>query len=225
MEKASGLASAVTVRRHPKHAGVLVVRTPLGTERFIRTGDDLFRQLDGNETLAFQRDDGGRVTHFFMGSVPMMAMERIAWYQGPTFHQVLLAITLLLLLSMPIVMVAGWLLRRRFSELPRLPRGARLARWTALLATVATVGFSVALVGVISNPTDLIKGEAGALDIVLAIPILITLLALLMLGFTARAWKHGWWGRLGRAHYTAVSIALLVLIAQLAYWNLLGWKY
>jgi CubicO group peptidase (beta-lactamase class C family) len=227
LEKIMGLFSALTVARDPEHAGVLVVRSPLGTQRFVATGDkDLFRQIDGNDRIAFQRDATQRhASHLFINSVPMMAMERLAWYQTPHLHQALLAIALLLLLTTPFVMLGSWLLHRRFRELAPLGTGERLARWTALLATGLAVAFCAGLVAVVSNPGGFVKGNAGALNVLLALPILLAAAAIALVGFSLRAWQRGWWGRWGRAHYTAVAVAAVVLVSVLAHWNVLGWKY
>jgi hypothetical protein len=225
MEKVTGLFAGVTVSRDPKHAGVLVLRSPLGTGRFVAAGQDLFRQVDGNERIAFQRDARGRVTHFFIDSVPMMAMERLAWYQAPWFHQTLLAVALLVLLTMPFVMLGSWLLHRRFRELSSPTRGERLARWAALLAICLAVGFGIGLVAVASNPNDLIAGHTAGLNVLLTLPVLLAVSAIALIGCALLAWQREWWGRWGRVHYTAVAVATAVLVAVLAYWNLLGWSY
>jgi hypothetical protein len=43
--------------------------------------------------------------------------------------------------------------------------------------------------------------------------------------FVVLAWKERYWGLFGRFHYTLVVAALIVLIAVLGYWNLLGFRY
>ena len=224
LEKVTGLFSNISVARDPKHAGVLVVHSPLGTERFIGAGRDLFRQVDGDERIAFQRNAQGRVTHFFMNSAPILAMERLKWYQEPRFHQLLLAISLVLA-TVPFVMLSSWLLRRRFRQLAPPSAAERLARWAALLAAVLAVAFALGLVSVVSNPNEFIKGHAAALNVVLALPVLLAVDTIVLVGFTVRAWQRGWWGWWGRGHYTVVAIAGVVLVSVLAYWNLLGWRY
>ncbi|HKB54725.1 MAG TPA: serine hydrolase [Ramlibacter sp.] len=225
LEKVLGLLSNVTVARDPKHAGVLVVHSPLGTGRFIAAGHDLFREIDGSDRIAFQRDARDRVTHFFINSAPIMAMERLAWYQAPRLHQVLLVLSLLLLGTVPFVMIGSWLLHRRFRQLAPLSGGERLARWAALLAACLAVAFGVGLMSVVSNPSDFIKGNAAGLNVVLGLPVLLAVDAIALIAFTLRAWQRGWWGWWGRGHYTAVAIAGVVLVSVLAYWNLLGWRY
>ncbi|MBX6365731.1 MAG: beta-lactamase family protein [Gemmatimonadetes bacterium] len=224
-EKALGLATAVKVARDPKAPGILVVNSPLGVERFVSAGPNLFREIDGHELIAFRQERDGSISHFFMNSAPMMGMERVAWYQAPALHHVLIGIALLLLLTVPFVLLGSWLLHRRFRELAPLSGGERLARWTAFAVTVLVVAFLVGLGSLISGETALLKGDVPGLGIVFALPVLAAVLTIALLAFTALAWRGGWWGRWGRIHYTAVTLASVVLLAVLAYWNLLGWKY
>jgi hypothetical protein len=224
MEKAVGLASAVKVARDENPA-LLQVQSPLGTARFLAAGPDQFREVDGSERIAFKRDNSGNVTHLFLGSVPMMGMERLAWYETPLLHQLLLAITVVLFFTAPVVVFGSWILHRRFRELPRLSRRERLARWSAVLVAVLSLVFVGGLVAIISNPGGLIKGNAGSLNFVLAFPVLIAVLALLLLWFTVSAWRRKWWGVWGRVHYTAVAGAAVLFTVVMAYWNLLGWRY
>ena len=226
LEKVLGLFSAVTVARDAAQAGVLVVTTPFGTQRFVAAADrDLFRQVDGHERVVFRRDARGRVTHLFVGSLPMVAMERLAWYDSPRLHRWLLGIALLILLTTPCVMFASWLLHRRFRELRPLSAAERLARWTAFIAAALAAVFCGGLMAIVASPDAFIKGNAGGLNLVLALPILLAVATIALVGFTVRAWKRAWWGRWGRIHYTTVSAAAVVLVLVLAYWNLLGWRY
>lgn len=224
MEKAAGLASAVRVTRENNPA-LLLLTSPLGTSRFVAAGPDLFREVDGNERLAFRRDDAGNVTHLFMSSAPMLGMERLAWYQSPLLHQVLLGVAILMFLSAPIVVFASWLLRRRFHELPRPRRRERLARWSTVLLAALALAFLGGFVRILSDPERLLEGNIGGLDLLLAIPLAIALLATGLLWFSVSAWRGKWWGVWGRIHYTAVAVAAVLFVVVLAYWNLLGWRY
>jgi hypothetical protein len=54
--------------------------------RLVRVEPLLYREELGQELVAFKADPSGRVTHGFMGLAPMMALERVAWYESPTLH-------------------------------------------------------------------------------------------------------------------------------------------
>jgi hypothetical protein len=64
-----------------------------------------------------------------------------------------------------------------------------------------------------------------ALVVLLAIPLLTTVSTVALLAFCGGAWSHKSWPGGERAHYTTVTLAALVWIALLHYWNLLGFRY
>ena len=58
-------------------------------------GSHLFERDETGSLLGFRENDVGRITHLFFGSVPSLAFERVAWYEGIVFHRILLAVFLL----------------------------------------------------------------------------------------------------------------------------------
>jgi CubicO group peptidase (beta-lactamase class C family) len=64
-------------------------------------------------TIVFQTDASGSATSVLMGNVPMMAWQRIAWYETPGFHFLVILICLLLFLAALIVWPAHYLLSPR----------------------------------------------------------------------------------------------------------------
>ena len=59
----------------------------------------LFRDLRGQDLLAFRQDDHGEVTHMFLSSSPSIAFERIPLWNTPPFHFAAAGICALLLLT------------------------------------------------------------------------------------------------------------------------------
>ncbi|MFP4415305.1 MAG: serine hydrolase, partial [Coleofasciculus sp.] len=59
----------------------------------------------------------------------------------------------------------------------------------------------------------------------LAIPILTALASVGLLAFTVLAWKNHDWSFGARSHYSVITLAALVFIGVLAYWNLLGFQF
>jgi hypothetical protein len=43
--------------------------------------------------------------------------------------------------------------------------------------------------------------------------------------FTAWAWKNNYWSLVKRSHYSLITLAALVFIPFLTYWNLLGFQF
>jgi pimeloyl-ACP methyl ester carboxylesterase len=102
---------------------------------------------------------------------------------------------------------------RRLRRRPRLPRdGSRLARWLAGLAALAAIGFVVGLVLLVrgvpaSNPYVLAFGIPGSAAPLLWLPWLFLTLTVAVVVLVVPAWRRGWWGRVGRIHYSLVVAA------------------
>jgi CubicO group peptidase (beta-lactamase class C family) len=221
-EKVQGLFVAISVRAADD--GTLLVNSPLGQQRFVEVAPLLFQEVGGADMLLFREDGRGRITHAFLDSVPMMAIEKLAWYQAPAFHQVLVGVGLLLFLSVFIAGVVGFLINRGREDVEKPPRPARLARW--LQAGAAMVWFLQVLLFFIgmSDQIALMTGNAPIMMLLPAVGLLFVLLTVGTLLSTALAWWKGYWNLPGRLHYTLVTLVAVALIWVMNYWNLLGWN-
>jgi CubicO group peptidase (beta-lactamase class C family) len=191
--------------------------------RWVPEGDGLFADVDHEgSTLLFAEDDDGRLAAY-VSDYPMMVFRRLRWFEAPLTHGVALAGSVLLLLSALIVVpLRGWLAARRRMQ-PRF--GPRLGRWLAVTASFASLAFvALFVVGLAGDPS----GPAYGLSPVLAVALGTGLVAAILVAAFALsipfAWWNEWWRRGERVHMTLVMIAGLVLVAQMAYWNLLGFQ-
>jgi hypothetical protein len=75
-QKAFGLAGATKIGADS--AGALLFDGGNGPSRWVPVGPLLYREELGHDLVAFKTDDAGRVTHGFVGSGPMIALERIS---------------------------------------------------------------------------------------------------------------------------------------------------
>jgi CubicO group peptidase (beta-lactamase class C family) len=217
--KLAGLLSGVTVRDGGD--GTLIVSTMLGTQRFVEVAPLFFQEIGGHEFLAFREDAQGNITYAFLNSFPMMAAEKIAWYDSPALHWGVQIAVVVLFLS---VLVGGLvrLLRRRRRE--RQPFPAGLA-WV-VLAVIAALGFYVIIAAVLLllAPRGLAYGELGAYAAVPVLSIVLAVLAVVAAGLAVLAWVRRYWGVFGRIHYTLGVLAAVAFIWFMNYWNLLGWR-
>ncbi|ADJ13573.1 serine hydrolase domain-containing protein [Halalkalicoccus jeotgali] len=220
-EKIGALGGAMEVRIDDD---ALVTELPgAGVERWIEVEPLVFRREDGGDTLVFEEDDG-EITHLFLGSVPVMAFERLAWYEATTAQLAVVGLSLLVFLSA----VVGWSalgLWHRMRDRPPGPERPRIARWTAGLASALFVGFAVGLGTLVAVDPNAILFEAPpALLGLLALPVLGVVATLGTLACCVLAWHDGDWGVLSRLHYTLVALTCVVFLAVLRYWNLLGFR-
>jgi hypothetical protein len=191
----------------------------LGEERFVEVEPRVFRSVDGRQTIIFRADDEGRITYLLLDNE--IALERIAWYEAPSFSLVTLTVGLTGLSSALAAGAIGILARRRLGG--HCSWGPRLARWWAV-GMSATALLLVAGVLWILGHGDLIYGPSPHLVLLPALAWLFALLASGVLIFTALAWRRSYWGWAGRVHYTLVALAATTLVWVLANWNLLAFR-
>lgn len=202
--------------------GQLVVAGGGGARRFVEIEPRLFREVDGQMTLALGEDDAQKVTRLYFGGSPV-AFVKLRWDETPGF-----AIGLMLVCTATFLSAAiGWPLAAFIRRgAPRDPArgggGAALASWIGWLMSVTIlIALSVAMVP-LSHSEELIYGVPPLLTALLwSTPVIAGLVGLMSL-CTLIAWARGWWRISGRLHYTLVALAGLAFVWFLHHWNLLG---
>ena len=188
--------------------------------KWVEVGDGVFRQQLDDTFVAFVGGDGGKATHM-LGPFAPIAFVRVAWYESPMLHGVLILIGVALFISIlvsairrrkadragtPKLRWARFALARSGRPADRLPARARDQRcgWHRradlrvphrfLCRTrVAAAGFDAHRAGRSTTPCSC--GE-------------------LVPGRSAT-----------RVHYSATLVSVLLFFWVLSYWNLIGYRF
>lgn len=218
-QKAFGLAQSTSVQA--EEDGSLVLNSPLGAMRFVPVEPLLYREALGQQLLSFREDESGQVTHGFLGLAPMMALERVPWFESSTLHRVLLGLGVVVFLGTVVAAVRRWWRRRQGVSLPGddlSGRGVLVAMAAANLVFVVALGF------LLSDPMSVMSGPLTGLKIALALPVIGLALALGAIWLSVRQWRQGSGTRGARLRYGAVVVVALLFAWSLGTWNLLGWQ-
>jgi CubicO group peptidase (beta-lactamase class C family) len=195
------------------------------TYRFVQVEPLYFRQVNGPFGVIFREDDRGRITHMVTDIMPQYAAVKLDWYETPGFNMLLLQGFLLIFLSMLTVAMIRFLRNRHPSTERNLaPRGARVADWLILGICVLNLLFVAGTFQWVMQPSEL-HSPLLIYKVVLGLGLLSAALTIGALGYTALAWRKGYWGVATRAYYTLVTVAAVGFVWFLNYWNLLGWRY
>jgi CubicO group peptidase (beta-lactamase class C family) len=206
--------------------GTLLTPFPagLGDKQWVEAEPLVFRELGGQDTLVFEEDNRGHITHAFISSLPYFALIKMAWYETPVFHYGLLVISIILFLSTLI-----WPMRSLFRLVCRRKkeekRGPRSARWLVGGMSAFYLLFVIGLLMVLSDPMELMYGVPSALKVFLVFPIISAVLTIGVLIYTVLAWKKKYWTGCERLHFTLILLASLIFIWFLNYWNLFGFRF
>jgi CubicO group peptidase (beta-lactamase class C family) len=194
--------------------GTLQTTSPILPEQtWAPLGDGLYQDQTGDR-LAFVVE-GGEVVGLAIDSDPTQAYERVPWYADPHGHLLVVAGALVVLATTLAWPVAALFRRQRGRSRPA-PRAARLvAAGAALICLGFAALFAYAIVrdllqGLLLTGSTLLQVPLGA-----AAPLTVAALAAAVV-----AWRKGWWGLLARAHYTAVALAAVTVVAVGLRYNL-----
>ena len=217
-----------TVNVSTTGAGHLVISGG-GTQTFtvVEIAPWVFQQIDGSQTVIFHPGSDG--TTMLVSSAPFEAFTKAAWYDTPTFHFLLLLVCLLLLLSAVLFWPLGFLRRVIFPrEGKRLSGNARSLLFHILTGSVSGLDllFVAGLVFLLmSNPASLEFSVPPMLIALLTLALISSVLTVgVVLSLVLVWWRH-FWNSWQRIHYTLVALAALAFVGELAYWNLLGFRF
>ena len=206
--------------------GVIKTITGRETKCWIETAPLTFREEDGLETLAFREDEKGRITHMFLGDLPIIAFERLGLTELPAVHRGFGVVAVILFLITVVFWPVAALMRRKYGVTldPKMfvPFLAQMLIWsTCLLLVVFAIGLAI----VLSDPTNIVYGVPLGLKVLLVLPILSAILTLGALVYTVVIWRLRKGRTWRRIYYTVITFMCVAVLWQLNYWNLLGFRY
>ena len=221
LEKYTTLSPAIEVKNPGD--GTLILVTPWGEWSFIEEEPLYFRKVDGPFHILFREDDQGHIAYLFTDYTPMMAFEKVQWYETLGFNMPLLLISLLIFLStLPVALIRAIRNRRTSGDQKPTSRGARVAYRLILGISILNLLF---VVGIFLWGWQIVFGISLIFKIVLGLGVLSALLTVGALVYAVLAWKDAYWSVAARVYYTLVTVAAVAFIWFLNYWNLLGWRF
>jgi CubicO group peptidase (beta-lactamase class C family) len=201
----------------------LLLESPYGEWRIVEKEPLYFRQVNGLFHMAFRENDQGRITYLFTDYTPMMAFEKVQWYETLGFNLPLLITSLLLFLSMlPVALFRLIQDRRQGADPTPSSRRGRIAAQLIVGISVLNLLF---IVGNVMWGEKIVFGIAFAYKVVLGLGVLSALLTVGALVYAVLAWKDRYWGIGFRIYFTLLTLAAVAFIWFLNQWNLLGWRY
>lgn len=184
----------------------------------------LFRQVDEDGYTAFGEDPNGEVTYLFNPvNEKIGAFQKIPWYETVVFQLWFAGICVVILLSACFIHpITHWLDRSLKSETPH-----QFTHYAHLNAALTGGLYLFPLIA-----SALFLWIIGAWKLAYGVPIpVIILLHLLPIAaissiglfiWSVLAWKHQYWSWRSRLYYSLITVAALLFIPFLSYWNFLN---
>ncbi|MGF1457207.1 MAG: serine hydrolase domain-containing protein [Alphaproteobacteria bacterium] len=185
--------------------------------QFVEVEPDLFRQVDGEEQIAFGRNTAGRIDRLFIGNAPLVAFDKLPWWETGVVHQIVLGFGYLIIFGTLIGSI--WGLPKWFA----MGIGEKLSRLAVFGACALYGAFLIGgLIILIQSGSLLLRDVPEDLVPVMNLPVGaagLTGLAVLLL---IPVWFGGFWSFFGRLRHTVVVLTLTAVGLSLTYWNLMG---
>jgi len=221
LEKLAVLGRDVLVTANPDRSLSISFENSPAT-RWIKTGENLFRNDSADEFVSFAVGESGNAYRLHQGSRPILAYEKIAWWETSTFHLLLQVTIVVIFFSFLLTTFFGRVLRKNNCKSMQNPKPARAAR---LLGNLASLLHPIFIIGFLAIQMKIVSGSYDILFYsVLTLPIILAVVSLIIAIFAVLAWKNSYWGLGGRMHYTLLAMAALANIWFLYYWNLIGYR-
>jgi hypothetical protein len=192
-------------------------------QRDVSQGTDTFTRVDprGLTITAIGRRVGkGPTPRIQMGTA---TFEKISPLQSRPVQFGYMILCLVMITS-----IFYWPIREFFrpgnTEDDDAPEGMQYARPLATFAAALHVGFLFALAFRVftGGPLGPVHTDPGVIRPLLAFPIVASTLSLGLLVFVVRAWLTDAWTVGVRAHFSAVTLGMIIYIPFLLYWGLIG---
>jgi hypothetical protein len=188
----------------------------------------LFRRPENNTFTAFGENKDGEIEYAFNPLFPKIGpYEKISWYEGIWVQLGIVFFSAIVFLSASFMYPIIPIIRRLQGKSAKLNREFNAA-WV-IAGLVGTLNL-VFLIGLplslwLIGFWKLVYGVPTVVVALLVLPLITTFLTLALLIFSIVIWKYKYWSTFTRLHYSVITLAALLFIPFLAYWNLLGFQF
>ena len=201
--------------------GYLVISAGGQMSQYVEIDPGLFRERyePSNQFVVSKEADGG----VLIRPAGPNAFIKTPWYGRYTLHMFLVVAGILF----SVVTLGAWLVQlinslRKRETRPWLSRLARLAAAAFCLLFLFFL-FSLASIFGDIDPgygvPRIVFASASQITSLNILPVILTVLAVLMVGFAVLAWIKRYWYTGGRVYYSLLTLMALVLVWVMVYWN------
>jgi hypothetical protein len=184
------------------------------TRSWVERRPGVYEEVGGSDMLVFRVDEDGRATHMFRHAFGPATYERVPWDESLTVLQAVLGAGVVAFLSVLLLWLGSPVWRRwRGGTVPG--DRERAARW--LLGVVSLCWLAVLVIFLLAwinfnaeTASPSLALRAG--KVLRYVALAGTIGAVVATGF---AWRHSYWTRSARLHYSMVTLLALLFAWQL----------
>lgn len=191
----------------------------INNQRFVEVEKNLFRQVDGDQRIAFQENNFGAVTGFIYEGFALYQMYKVPFYRTLPFS------TLLVLLS--VFIFIDVILRRVYqrSIFQSLSANKQADSRASMILAFSNLAFVFLSITSLITARSLFYEFPLLLKFSLIFPIIALIATVYHIYRAANIWRHKIGSIWSRIHYSFISVCGVMMIWFYNYWNLLGFNY
>ncbi len=194
--------------------------------RLIQIEPDVFKSIDDDYYMVFREDENGNVTHAFTNGTA--SLEKIAWYEGVWFNQILFFVLITIFLLSVIIFFIYKFARRRDETKSVNHHLLKASAYVSGTYLIYFILFALIMLLGVSGPEQQVGMAYGMpwyFYILQAIPFIGFIFTVLLFYKMAMAIKVYSSAKFGFIVSAVVLFCGLIVLWFLNYWNLLGWQF
>ncbi len=221
--KVIGLMNAIEIH---VEGDKLVFQDPFGDTHFMPAIDSTTFYVERtNSYVGFYRPIGEKAQKIYLQIHPIMAGNRVTPLYTAEYHLAIFFLALICIIYIMVIWPWIYFARKRYEKKPRtrqpLPLFHKTAAWiVALFFLLFYLCISFAAGG-----TEIVYGIPSLIRIGLIFPIIAIPFLLLMIWNSYHIWRMPQVKNLGRLFYNLATVAFVLALWQLYFFNMLGWRF
>jgi CubicO group peptidase (beta-lactamase class C family) len=188
-------------------------------KRYIEIDHNLFRPIDGETLIAFQKNEAGEITGFMNETLPVGQMSKVPFYRSLLFFILIVVFSSVIFIEV--------ILHRIYQAkiIKTLSNNEKHAMTASLVIAVSLLAFVIlAIVGVVTA-RNLAYEIPWLIPFSLYFPVIAAIATTFLIIVLLQLWRSKTTKKMIRLRLTLVAIFSVVMILFYDYWNLLGFNY
>ncbi len=223
--KVAKLMSVTNIEATPD--GYLKTVSGENVDYWVRLDNLTFRNIDNSDMILFEENELGKISSFFLGSLPIIAFDKLEGLDKVSNHTSLFTFCILVVLITFLYWSITYILRRRY-KVERGKEGllnpdAKKITWITLTLVLL---FYLGTIYIFRDPFDLVYGMPTIGMVIFTLPFVVLVLTIILGFHVYRSWLPSSGVKAWRkVAFGMIWICLIVTLWQWHYWNVLGFKF
>jgi len=225
IDKLEVLMSDGLVRAKGNEDGTLKLTGYYGEDMgdYIEIEPEVFQKVNGEEIITFKESSSKENRSYLY--IKNNAFEKVRWYENPMISIIFALFSLFVVMASHFIWIQAFIREKAINKKRSILE--KYASYIGLFSSVLILIFCIttAIITLKLGKYAFMFGIPFSLKVILVIPILLCGISVCLLAISILAWKNSYWTRLKRYFFTIYTVAVVMFLMCLEFWNMVGVKY